>query len=127
MPLEPTEVQLARFVEPGVAEPVTMLNLLRFKDVADGIHADEGISGAEAYARYGAAIQENLRQVGAEIVWVGQCYDALIGPDEREWDAVAVVRYPSRDAFLTMVSDPVYQQRHRHREAALADSRLIPT
>jgi hypothetical protein len=51
MPVHPTARQvegLARSTDDGT---VVMLNLLRFKPRADGI--DEGISGAEAYARYG--------------------------------------------------------------------------
>ena len=38
---------------------------------------------------------------------------------------VALVAYPSREAFLTMTADPDYLEVHRHRVAALADSRLI--
>jgi hypothetical protein len=38
---------------------------------------------------------------------------------------VLAVQYPSRSAFLSMVTDPDYLQVHAHRAAALADSRLI--
>ena len=97
-------------------EPVFMLNLLRF---AEG-------GGAESYARYAAATGAHLSRVGAEIVWTGACDQALIGPAEREWDAAAIVRYPSRSAFLEMVGDPAYLDLAKHRTAGLADSRLIP-
>ena len=43
-----------------------------------------------------------------------------------EWHAVAVVRYPSRSAFLEMVSDAEYLKIAQDRSAGLADSRLIP-
>ncbi len=76
-----------------------MLNLLRFSD--DG--------GTESYGRYAAAAQEHLARVGGSMLWAGACEEALIGPQAREWDVVAVVRYPSRAAFLEMVSDPGYQ------------------
>jgi uncharacterized protein (DUF1330 family) len=49
----------------------------------------------------------------------------VIGPHEREWDMAIIAEYPSRTAFLQMVADPEYQAIHRHREAALDDSRLI--
>jgi uncharacterized protein (DUF1330 family) len=103
-----------------------MLNLLRFKDRADGLLESEGISGAEAYARYAAETQHHLERVGGEVLWAGACDRALIGPTDGEWDVAAVVRYPSRSAFLEMVADPDYIQTSQIRTAALADSRLLP-
>ncbi|MCW2968077.1 MAG: hypothetical protein JWM71_1849 [Solirubrobacteraceae bacterium] len=100
-----------------------MLNLLRFREVADD---GEGGTGVDAYARYSEAAQSHLSRVGGEIVWAGGCSDALIGPTDREWDVVALVRYPSRSAFLEMVSDADYLAATHHRTGALADSRLIP-
>jgi uncharacterized protein (DUF1330 family) len=107
-------------------EPVFMLNLLKFKETADGIDAGDGISGAEAYGRYASAIAPCLAAVGGEIVWSGACSEAVIGPEDKEWDVVAVVRYPSRANFLEMIADETYQAGHRHRSAGLADSRLVP-
>jgi uncharacterized protein (DUF1330 family) len=49
----------------------------------------------------------------------------VIGPGTGEWDLVLFVQYPSRRAFLTMISDPAYLEIHHHRTAALADSRLV--
>ena len=94
--VEPTAEQLEEFMKAaGDPAPVFMLNLLRFKERADGIDEADGISGAEAYARYAAATGEHLQRVGGEVVWAGACGEALIGPPG-EWDAAAVVRYPSR-------------------------------
>jgi uncharacterized protein (DUF1330 family) len=106
--------------------PVFMLNLLRFKERADGVDAADGISGAEAYGRYAEAVAPYLAGVGGEIVWSGACNGAVVGPDEPEWDVVAIVRYPSRQRFLEMTSNEGYLAIHGHRAAALADSRLIP-
>ena len=117
MHVDPTPEQAAAFAATtNRPDPVFMLNLLRF----------EASGGAEAYGRYAAAAQEHLARVGGSIVWMGGCDEALIGPASREWDAVAVVRYPSRAAFLEMVQDPGYQSIVGHRTAGLADSRLIP-
>jgi uncharacterized protein (DUF1330 family) len=127
VPIEPSSTQLEQFVSGPDDKPIEMLNLLRFKERADGVDADDGISGAEAYARYGAAIGGHLERVGAQVVWAGACNPALIGPDDPEWDMALVVRYPSRAAFLSMVQDPDYLAQARHRTAALADSRLIPS
>jgi uncharacterized protein (DUF1330 family) len=118
MHIDPTPAQIARFAATSAedAAPVFMLNLLRF--------APE--DGAEGYARYAAAVQPHLARVGGEIQWAGACDQALIGPDDPEWDLVLVVRYPSRAKFLEMVSDPGYREIAQHRTGALADSRLIP-
>ena len=117
MHIDPTRTQARSFATTADrAEPVFMLNLLRFK---------EG-TGAESYARYSAAAREHLERVGGAILWAGACDEALIGPEGREWDAAAVVRYPSRAAFLEMVGDPGYQAIVGDRAAGLVDSRLIP-
>jgi uncharacterized protein (DUF1330 family) len=126
MYIEPTPAQLQTFVGDADGEPVFMLNLLRFKDTADGVLASEGISGADAYARYAAAVAPHLARVGGELVWAGGCDPALIGPSDAEWDLVALVRYPNRQAFVAMVSDADYLKTAALRSAALADSRLIP-
>ena len=123
--IEPTEAQFTRLAGSADDGPVMMVNLLRFKDRADGVDAADGISGAEAYARYGSAVREHLGRVGGRLVLAGAATESVIGPEEGEWDAVLVAEYPSRKAFLEMTGDPAYLEVHRHRAAALADSRLI--
>jgi hypothetical protein len=51
----------------------------------------------------------------------------LLGPPEERWDLALLVRYPSKVAFLALVSNPDYQNITVHRTAALEDSRLIAT
>jgi uncharacterized protein (DUF1330 family) len=121
----PEAKQLQRLSASDDGGPVVMLNLLRFKARADGIHEADGISGAEAYRRYAAAAQELLSGAGARLLFAGAAQESVIGPQEGEWDLVLFVQYPSRQAFLRMISDPAYLEIHRHRAAALADSRLI--
>jgi uncharacterized protein (DUF1330 family) len=124
MAVIPTEQQLAGLMASTDDGPVMMLNLLRFKDRADGI--DEGVSGAEAYARYSAATEPFLRAVGGRLRAALAAQETIIGPEGREWDLVLLVEYPSRAKFMEMAADPEYLKIHAHREAALADSRLIP-
>jgi uncharacterized protein (DUF1330 family) len=121
--LVPTRQQLEQLAGTDSGEPVVMLNLLRFKDEADGI--DTGVSGAEAYARYGKGVQPFLERVGGRLLLAAAAQETFIGPEAREWDMVLMVEYPSRKAFLEMATDPDYLEVHRHRDAALADSRLI--
>jgi uncharacterized protein (DUF1330 family) len=123
--LHPTREQLERLEAADDKEPVIMVNLLRFKERADGIDAADGITGAEAYARYAAAAASHLERVGGRILIASEPRQSVIGPEEPEWDLVVSVQYPSRSAFLMMAMDPEYLRIHAHREAALADSRLI--
>jgi len=117
MHIDPTREQAESFAATASRpEPVFMLNLLRFK---------EG-DGAPSYGRYAAAVGEHLERVGGAMLWAGACDEALIGPQAREWDVAAIVRYPSRAAFLEMVSDPGYLAIVGDRTSGLADSRLIP-
>lgn len=123
--IEPTADQLGRLIGSDHQGPFMMINLLRFKEAADGIDAADGISGAEAYARYGAGARRHLERIGGRILLAVAAQESVIGPDEVEWDLVIAVQYPSRAAFVQMVSDPEYLAIHAHRAAALADSRLI--
>lgn len=130
--IEPTPDQLATVADLPAGEPVVMLNLLRFREVADySEHPDlapvEPISGVDAYQRYGDAAWPHLAAASAQIVYHGSARSTLIGPVGEQWDQVVLVRYPSPEAFLGMVSTPEYRHLTGHRIAALADSRLVPT
>ena len=80
--------------------PIWMVNLMHYRERADYADGREStISGMEAddlYAPYAA-----LDGVGAEIVFVGTV-DTQFLNDDPKWDRVAVVKYPSRRAFLEM-------------------------
>jgi uncharacterized protein (DUF1330 family) len=123
MPITPTEAQLKQLISSDSEEPVIMLNLLRFKDHADGI--DEGLTGAEAYRRYGEQTAPFLQAVGGRLLFAVEASQVVIGPESREWDMALLVEYPSRQKFIEMAADPGYLAVHEHRAAALEDSRLI--
>lgn len=123
--LEPTAEQLQQLAESTDPGPIVMLNLLRFKERADGIDAADGISGRVAYERYGMAVAPHLDRVGGRLLHAAESGAGVIGPAGEAWDLLLLVRYPSRTAFLGMIADPGYQAIHGHRAAALADSRLV--
>ena len=107
--------------------PVVMLNLLRFSERAHyepGADA-EPCSGAEAYDRYSAAVLPLLEEQGATLLWQGNQTQMVFGPDDKDWHLVVLVKYPSPQAFVDMVSGEEYRAIVFHRSAALADSRLI--
>ena len=128
--IEPTAERLQAFLGSGEDDtPVVMINLLRYRERAaypDGFDA-EPCSGREAYQRYAAVATGRIASVGGRLVWLGSAQHTLIGPEAERWDDTVLVEYPSRKAFLAMVSQPAYQAAAPHRTAALENSRLIAT
>lgn len=119
--VEPTDERAQEFFGAPEDGPFIMVNLLKFKDKAeyeDGSDAD--ISGQEAYARYGAAISGCLQQVAAKPVSAGSVTSLMLGEVEDLWDMVALVEYPSLEAFRSMVMSPEYLAITHHRKAGLA-------
>jgi uncharacterized protein (DUF1330 family) len=123
MPTLPTPEQFQAMATSTDTGRFVMLNLLKFKDQADGV--DEGVSGAEAYARYSIATEPFLRGIGGRLLYAIRSMQSVVGPEESEWDLILLVEYPSRAKFIEMAMNPEYQKVHAHREAALADSRII--
>jgi uncharacterized protein (DUF1330 family) len=114
-----TDGDLQDYLDSDPGGPVVMLNLLRFAP-------DQG---AEKYMEYVASFEESglNRDYGIEVAFAGRVFPALIAEqDARNWDMIALVRYPSRQAFFKMVHDPRYQQFERLRTDALTASVLQP-
>jgi uncharacterized protein (DUF1330 family) len=88
--------------------PVVMLNLLKFKE-----------GGADTYLRYGDAAIGMVEERGGRVLWSGRAEQVLIGDPAADWDVVVLVEYPSRAAFVEMVSSPEYLEAHADREAGL--------
>ncbi|HET6507779.1 MAG TPA: DUF1330 domain-containing protein [Baekduia sp.] len=116
--VDPTGQDLKRYLAEDDGEPVVMLNLLRFKPGG----------GRESYNQYSRAIVPFLEQVGGEVVYFGDTSTPLVQPPAgNDWDAVLLVRYPSRRAFSQMVADPDYQAITHLRTEALDAAVLQPT
>ena len=117
MAVDPTGESLKAFVDEAPDESFVMLNLLRFVE-----------GGEESYARYSAAVTSTfLPRYGGRILYAGTGAAALVAEDGQQWDAVALVAYPSRRAFGQMVADPEYQAVTHLRSQALAEAVLQPT
>ncbi len=122
--LHPTAEQLQRLVEAPDDGPVVMLNLLRYAEQAnDG----SGRTGREAYQHYGELVIPMLEARGAGFIVYATADQTVIGPADEEWDEMILVQYPSRAAFIDMITSADYLAAHVHREAGLADSRLVAT
>ena len=107
--------------------PIVMLNLLKFRDKAAYESEEIDISGEQAYENYAEGAFQCLQKVGGELVWSGDAKASLISPVGEEWDQVLLIRYPSIEKFLEMISSAEYNKVVKHRTAALEDSRLIAT
>jgi uncharacterized protein (DUF1330 family) len=124
----PNKDQMDEFLEGDIDSPISMVNLLKFKEKAeyeDG--RDTNLSGKEAYMIYGIEVQEHLKKVGGEIVFGGEISRLMLGEVEDLWDNVAVARYPSRTAMLEMMMNPDYQESEKHRSAGLLGQLNIET
>lgn len=118
--IQPTGEQIRELAAAVDDRPVVMINLLKFKKITDA-----GEPGRAAYDRYGRNVIPILKQIGARVIWLGSVDQVFIGTPDDRWDQIMLVEYPSRRAFMDMISDPGYQRIHRDREAALEDSALI--
>ncbi|GAB3349451.1 DUF1330 domain-containing protein [Modestobacter lapidis] len=117
MAVDPRGTDLKRYLQDDPGGPVVMLNLLRY---AEG--------GRELYAQYAEALSTTfLPRYGGEVLYAGDGSTALVAEPGQEWDAVLVVRYPSRAAFSRMVADPEYQEVTALRTRALTEAVLQAT
>jgi hypothetical protein len=108
-----------------------MLNLLRFRAVADysafpGLAPSTPITGAAAFARYVAHTLPLLRSSGGDVIFLGAGSGFLIGPEDERWDQIMLVRQRSVQDFIAFARDEAYLAGLGHRTAALEDSRLLP-
>jgi uncharacterized protein (DUF1330 family) len=131
--IEPDQAAMTAFFRDPPAGPIVMLNLLRFREVADYRAAPElapatPISGAEAYARYVEHSRPFVEEAGGRVLFHGAAtgHGYLIGPRDEHWDAVLLIEQPTAEVFLTFASNAAYLAGLGHRQAAVSDSRLLP-
>ena len=137
--LDPTPEQIKDFLgHPKSGEPVFMLNLPKFRDRATykdaKTNAENDVSGRVAYNRYASGFSDLLKEAGmdggaifggnANVMMIGTS-DMTLGQNIKEWDAVAIVKYPDAATMFKMVSSDDYRKIHKHRRAGLAGQLLI--
>ena len=129
--LEPTQEAGRVFIGRNIEGPIVMLNLLRFKAVADYSATPElapghPISGAEAFDRYVAHTLPYPKESGGALSFIGDGGPCLIGPQDERWDCVMLVRQHSVETFVAFAANEAYLAGLGHRTAAVDDSRLLP-
>ena len=112
MAIEPSAEDLERFRAGDTGRPFVLVQLLRFTE-----------GGREKYLQFSASAQGILRPLGGQVLYAGECVQPLSGED---WDAIVIVRYPSRAAYLEMLADPRYQSIVQLRREALREAALLP-
>ncbi len=109
--------------------PISMLNLLRFRENAlypeEHPQAALGLTGAEAYDKYGRTSGPIFTRVGGSVIWRGSMEAMVIGPVDKNWEVAFIAAYPHAGAFFEMINDPDYKLAVVHRKAAVETSRLI--
>jgi len=111
--ITPTPEALQNLTQASETGKVVMVNLLKFKPG----------NGAASYNQYGVEVAKILGRIGARILFAGPVAQSVVGHDG-DWDAIAVVEYPSRKAFLEMGMSAEYQAIHHFRDEGLERTEL---
>ncbi|TAK40502.1 MAG: DUF1330 domain-containing protein [Betaproteobacteria bacterium] len=99
-----------------------MVNLVRFRKRS----ADGSGTGWDAYVRYSTATMPLIKARGGTVLWAGNAEGFAFGnATSKRWDYVVLVRYPSRAAFLDMMTSPEYAKANMDRENAVDDHVII--
>lgn len=110
--------------------PLQFVNLLAYYEHAEYPEGHElsgrGLSGADAYGRYGAVALDHVTRRGGRLTLYNDVDQVLIGQPSR-WAQVAVMEYPGTGAFLDMIGDPDYVAALVHRDAGLAETLVLVT
>jgi uncharacterized protein (DUF1330 family) len=130
--LEPSENQLAKLISLSIETPLAVLNLFEFNTMANYQSGDpeyatsaSEISGQEAFNLYGDVAGKTIEDLGGRVVMSAPAEQVLIGHEAANWHAAAIMYFPSRGAFLQMMSDANFQKASRHRRAALSNHCMI--
>ncbi len=117
--IHPQKSQFAAIQSLPDNQPLSMLNLLKFKR----LELDE-VDGKAAYKTYMKAAMPFIKAASATVIYYGKSLETFIGPEnELEWDEILIVTYPTKHHFLNMLSHKDYP--HHLRTAAIKDSRLV--
>ncbi|TVT58136.1 MAG: DUF1330 domain-containing protein [Sedimenticola thiotaurini] len=129
--LEPTQESGSALFSRNITGEVVMLNMLRFKEIADysanpELLPEEPITGKDAFQLYIDHTMPFLRESGGELLLLGCGGQFLIGPPDEQWDVVMLVKQRSLSSFMEFASHKEYLAGIGHRTAAILDSRLLP-
>lgn len=111
--------------------PIHMVNMLKYRDVAD--YGDDAgrapCSGREAYSRaYVPAFSKIAQGEDVSVFWIGHVRALVVPFGDQAWDDIVIVRYASFAALRRVLENPAYEaEAAPHRRAALEAWRFIAT
>ncbi len=127
---DPSAEQLRDLLSGDLNGPFHFVNLLAFKEVASypSEHelASHGLSGDEAYDKYGVVALAHVTKRGGRLVTLNNIENQLIG-SSRVWHRIATMEYQNINAFVDMLLDPDYQAALVHRESGLEATEVFVT
>ena len=94
--------------------PIFMVNLMKYHEVAVYQDGGDAISGREADDKYNPS--SILNKIGADIMLAADVRTSVVGTD---WDRIAIVRYPTRRAFIEMQTRKDFSEKHVHKNAGM--------
>lgn len=129
--IDATDESAVQLFSRNITGPVIMLNLLKFREVADysafpELAPGQPISGREAFQRYIDHTLPFLHDSGGEIEFLGEGGKYFVGPQDERWDLVMLIRQDSLNSFIAFATNEAYIAGIGHRSASLEDSRLLP-
>ncbi len=87
--------------------PVAMLNLVKYRN-------------REAYGEYARLTGKLVAEHGGRMLWAGVVAEvALDEGGDADWDFAAIVLYPSRQAFIDLVTSEQYRAANEVRRTAI--------
>ena len=113
MAIYPTQEQIQDLLQSGHEGPIAMVNLLTFKD-------------KKSYLRYTAGVEEIGGEFGLKLLFWGDVVSTVIGEDV-EFQTIAIMEYPSLQAFMEFVSSKKYNAIIKYRIEGLESQFLIAT
>ena len=120
----PDELHIQTLDEFPSGTPVTMINLIKFKERSD----DGNGSGRDAYARYASGSLAKLAEVEGVVDWAGGTSGTAFGPVEwGDWDYIVKVSYPSKERFLELFMSPEFEAANQHRLNGVERQVIIAT
>ena len=126
MAIYPRPDQIKSLVQAGLPGPVSMLNLLKFKERAEYENGRETtLDGRAAYQLYVDQMMPFVASKGGRLVHSSAAELLMIGEGTLEWDLVAIFEYRSVEEFTKIVQSPEVVEFAVHRSAGLAHQLLI--
>ena len=114
MSVDPNVHDLLQFLREDDGGPVVMLNLVNFCE-----------GGEELYREYVDALRCHVNEFGGQLIYFGRGSTMLVGSDS--CDAVMMMEYPSRRAFINMLRDRRFRSAATIRSQSLRAATLQAT